>query len=95
MNENGVLKLKQAETPSLDYFDESHKAVAFRDFVDRILADKHMLEVSSGGGGDDHGGGGHRFTPQQPTTIKLSNGKEVDTSNVDAAAAAALADLES
>jgi len=92
VNENGVLKLKQAETPSLDYFDESHKAVTFGDFVNRVLAEKHLLEVSSGG--DDHQGGGNQpFTPQQPTRIKLSNGKEADTSSIDAAAAAALADL--
>jgi len=94
VNENGVLKLKQAETPSLDYFDESHKAVSFRDFVDRILADKHLLEVSSGGE-QQPGGGGFKYTPQQPTTVKLSSGKEADTSSIDAAAAAALADLES
>lgn len=92
VNENGTLKLKQADNTSLDYIDGSYKPVSFSDFANKILADKHLLEVSNDT--DDDHGGGRRFTPQQPTTIKLPNGKEVDTSNIDAAAAASLADLE-
>lgn len=94
VNENGTLKLKQAENPSLDFLDSGYKPVSFHDFTNKLLADKHLLEVSSDTDDDDHGGRGGRFTPQQPSTIKLKNGKEVDTSSIDAAAAASLADLE-
>ncbi|MBR3647123.1 MAG: hypothetical protein IKN59_01870 [Paludibacteraceae bacterium] len=91
VNENGVLKLKQSENPSLDYLDSGYKQVSFSDFANQILAEKHLLEVSSGG--QEPGGGGF-FTPQKPTTVTLPNGKQTDTSRIDAAAAAALADLE-
>lgn len=89
VNENGVLKLKQTENPSLDYIDSSYKTVGFDDFATRILADKHLLEVSP----DPNAGGSHNYPPK-PTSIKLPNGKEVDTSTIDAAAAASIADLE-
>ncbi len=92
VNENGTLKLKQADNTQLDFIDSSYKPVSFSDFANKILADKHLLEVSNDT--DDPNGGRGKFTPQQPTTIKLKNGKEVDTSNIDAAAAASLADLE-
>lgn len=89
VNENGSLRLKQADNPSLDYIDSGFKTISFSDFANRILAEKHLLEVSN-----NHGGGSSNPPQQQPTTITLSNGKTVDTSNIDAAAAASLADLE-
>ena len=92
VNENGTLKLKQADNTQLDFIDSSYKPVSFSDFANKILADKHLLEVSNDT--DDHTGGRGKFTPQQPTTITLKSGKQVDTSNIDAAAAASLADLE-
>lgn len=92
VNENGKLKLKQAGSTELDYYDESHKAVTFSDFANRLLADKHLLEVSNDNDHDQHFNGGG-FTPQKPVTVTL-NGKTVDTSKIDAAAAASLADLE-
>lgn len=88
INENGVLKLKQSENPSLDFVDSGYQPVAFSDFANRILADKHLLEVSP-----DPSTGGKR-PPITPSTIKLPNGKELDTSSIDAAAAASMADLE-
>ena len=94
VNENGTLKLKQADNPSLDFIDSGYKPVSFSDFTNKLLADKHLLEVSSDTDDDDHGGRGGRFTTQKPSIIKLPNGKEVDTSKIDAAAAASLADLE-
>ncbi|MCM1034938.1 MAG: hypothetical protein NC229_08490 [Bacteroides sp.] len=87
VNENGTLRLKQADNPSLDYIDGSYKTVSFTDFANRILADKHMLEVSSG---EPKGG----IPPIQQTTITLPNGKQVDTSKIDAAAASSIADLQ-
>ncbi|MDR1595290.1 MAG: hypothetical protein LBS43_12540 [Prevotellaceae bacterium] len=41
------LKLKQAADPALDYYDGQQKAVAFGDFVDKILADAKILAVSN------------------------------------------------
>lgn len=92
VNENGKLKLKQAGSTELDYYDESHKAVTFSDFANRLLADKHLLEVSNDDDHYQHPGGG--ITPPKPATITLPGGKQVDTSRIDAAAAASLADLE-
>ncbi len=91
VNDNGTLKLKQTDNPSLDFVDSGYKPVSFSDFVNRILADKHLLEVSND---HDNNGGSGSPTPQNPTTITLTNGKKVDTASMDAAAAAALADLE-
>lgn len=88
VNENGALKLKQSDNPSLDYIDSGYKPISFSDFANRVLADKHLLEVSGG----EPGGGG--FTPQQHQPVTLPSGKQTDTSRIDAAAAAALADLE-
>ncbi len=91
VNDDGKLKLKQTDNPSLDFVDSGYKPVSFSDFVNRILADKHLLEVSND---HDNNGGGGNPAPQQPTTVTLTNGKKVDTASFDAAAAAALADLE-
>ena len=91
VNENGVLKLKQADNPQLDYVDSGYKQVSFVDFTDRILADKHLLEVSASSGSM---GGGYKSTPTQQKTVTLRNGKTADTSSIDASAAASMADLD-
>lgn len=93
INDGGKLKLKNAASPELDYYDESHKAVSFSDFANKLLADKHLLEVS-----DDpdhqHGGGGRPVHPQNFPPVTLPGGKQVDTSMFEAAVAASAADLE-
>lgn len=91
--EDGVLKLKQADNPQLDYVDSGFKPVTFGDFTNRVLADKHLLEVSAPE--DTNRGGEWRttFTPAQKT-VTLRNGKQTDTGNIDAAASASMADLE-
>jgi hypothetical protein len=91
VNDGGVLKLKQADNPQLDYVDSGFKPVTFGDFTNRVLAEKHLLEVSAPE--DDLGGGRHNFPPK-PKTVTLRNGKEVDTSSFDAALTASMADLE-
>lgn len=91
VNDGGVLKLKQADNPQLDYVDSGFKPVTFGDFTNRVLAEKHMLEVSAPE--DDLGGGKHNFPPTTKT-VTLRNGKQTDTGNIDAAASAAMADLE-
>lgn len=48
VNENGTLKLKQAENPTMDFVDSGYKPVSFADFTDKVLADAKLLEVSSG-----------------------------------------------
>lgn len=93
VNEGGVLKLKQAENPQLDYVDSGFKPVTFGDFTNRVLAEKHLLEVSASE--YTHMGDDLRstFTPT-PKTVTLRNGKQADTGNIDATAAASIADLE-
>lgn len=93
VNEGGVLKLKQADNPQLDYVDSGFKPVTFGDFTNRVLAEKHLLEVSASE--DTHMGYEWRstFTPAQKT-VTLRNGKQTDTGNIDASAAASIADLE-
>lgn len=91
VNEGGVLKLKQADNPQLDYVDSGFKPVTFGDFTNRVLAEKHLLEVSAPE--DDLGGGKHKFPPT-PKTVTLRSGKQADTGNIDAAASASMADLE-
>lgn len=91
VNEGGVLKLKQADNPQLDYVDSGFKPVTFGDFTNRVLAEKHLLEVSAPE--DDLGGGKHNSHPT-PKTVTLRNGKQADTGNIDATAAASIADLE-
>lgn len=49
INDNGVLRLKQAANPTLDYVDEGYKPVSFASFADKILADSKMLRVSQAG----------------------------------------------
>ncbi len=91
VNEGGVLKLKQADNPQLDYVDSGFKPVTFEDFTNRVLAEKHLLEVSAP---EDNAGGGNYKFPPTTKTVTLRNGKEVNTSSFDAAIAASMADLE-
>ena len=91
VNEGGVLKLKQADNPQLDYVDSGFKSVTFEDFTNRVLAEKHLLEVSAS---EDNLGGGKHNSPPTKKTVTLRNGKEVNTSSFDAAIAASMADLE-
>jgi hypothetical protein len=91
VNEGGVLKLKQADNPQLNYVDSGFKPVTFGDFTNRVLAEKHLLEVSAQ---EDDLGGGKRNFPPTSKTVTLRNGKEVNTSSFDAAIAASMADLE-
>lgn len=46
VNDNGVLKLKNANAPELDLLDEGNKPVTFAGFTDKILADANLLKVS-------------------------------------------------
>jgi hypothetical protein len=46
VNDNGHLKLKRADDPMLDYFDETGKQVTYDDFCRKVLADNKMLAVS-------------------------------------------------
>ena len=91
VNEGGVLKLKQADNPQLDYVDSGFKPVTFGDFSNRVLAEKHLLEVSAS---EDNLGGGNNKIPPTPKTVTLRTGKQADTGNIDAAASASIADLE-
>lgn len=93
VNDGGVLKLKQADNPQLDYVDSGFKPVTFGDFANRVLAEKHLLEVSAP---DDTQRGDDMRSTFTPTTktVTLRTGKQTDTGNIDAAASASIADLE-
>lgn len=88
VNDNGVLKLKQADNLDLDFLDGQYKPVSFSDFVSSTLAEKHLLDVQ--GNGDDD-----RKTPPTPPVIQTDKPGDRNTSRLDAAVAAASADLES
>lgn len=79
VNENGQIRIKQADNVNLDVLDASNNPLKFADFTNKILAEKHMLEVS--------GGNNPQNKPQDPPAQPQSN------SFADAAAAA-LADLK-
>jgi hypothetical protein len=53
VNENGVLKLKQASDTALDFFDENHKPVAYEDFVAKTLSENKLLAVSDSAKGNN------------------------------------------
>jgi len=83
VNENGTIKLKQADNITLDVLDASNTPLRFADFTDRLLADKHMLAVSMG---DD--------TPQYRSQLEPHiDYTAADSGAFSAAAAASLADL--
>lgn len=48
VNDGGTLRLKQSDNPAMDYVDSGHQPVKFKDYVDKLLADNHLLEVSKG-----------------------------------------------
>jgi hypothetical protein len=75
--ENNTLKLKNANDPALDYYDDSQKTVSFSDFAGKILADNKMLAVSGG-------------KPNNTITQPNGGGNELDTSRYDASVAFAL-----
>lgn len=81
VNDNGQVRIKQADNVSLDVLDASNNPLKFTDFTNKLLADKHLLDVSGGG------------QPQDKPQVQTPN---VDTPNMGAfaaAAAAALSDL--
>ena len=86
VNDNGVLKLKNAASPDLDYYDESHKPVSFGDYVNKLLADNKLLEVSKPGAQKTP-------TPQPGQTIIPGGGGQVNTEKVTTAIQEALGDL--
>lgn len=94
VNDNGTLRLKQTDNPSLDFVDSGYKTVSFADFTNRVLADKHLLEVSNDNENTTRGNGSPAIPNTTPATITLTNGKKADTAGIDAAAAAAIADLK-
>ncbi|MBQ9602444.1 MAG: hypothetical protein IJR42_01365 [Paludibacteraceae bacterium] len=88
VNDNGVLKLKQADNLDLDFLDGQYKPVSFSDFVSRTLADKHLLAVQ-GNGDDDH------RTPPAPPAPTIPTGQDNrNTRQFEAALAASMADDE-
>lgn len=80
INDNGKIRMKSAENPTLDYYDESHKQVGFADFVDKMLAEKHLLAVSETG------------KPSQHTAPPVGTAG-AKTSSIDAAVQASIEDL--
>lgn len=88
VNENGTLKLKNAASPDLDFYDESHKAVSFGDYVNKLLADNKLLEVSK------PGQQATQQTIQTPTIIQGGGGGQVNTEKFAQAIQNSLSDLQ-
>ena len=84
VNDNGTLKLKNAASPELDYYDESHKAVSFTDYVNKLLADNKLLEVSKPG---------PTQPIQAPGSVTIPGSAQVNTEKVTAAIQNSLGDL--
>jgi hypothetical protein len=76
INDNGQLKLKNANAIELDLLDEGNKPITFEGFSDKILAEKSLLEVSK------------PKTAAQPTRVPITTTPktgEMDMSAYDAA----------
>lgn len=84
VNDNGTIKVKQADNTTLDVLDASNNPIRFREFTDKLLADKHMLAVSNG---DETS----QYYANRPQIETIEIGR--DTSAFSAAAAASMADL--
>lgn len=74
VRDNGVLKLKSAKDPSLDYY-ENNKAVSYNEFADGVLAQNNLLKVQN------------QTTPAQQgathTTKTTPAGTEVNTTVIE------------
>ena len=46
VNDNGALKLVQANDHTMVFYDDNHKSVTYEDFVKKVLADNKMLSVT-------------------------------------------------
>lgn len=85
VNENGTLKLRQAENPTMDFVDSGYKAVSFADFTDKMLAESKLLEVS----------GGNTPTPNTPNLPNINaNGNTTNRSKFDTAFAQSLESIK-
>ena len=71
INDNGTLRLKQAENPTLDYMDEGFKPVSFSSFADKVLADSKMLRVSTAGKQQPTQQPNQKIIDTQPTTPQI------------------------
>lgn len=80
-DENGDLKLKRADDPALDFYDESQKAVSFDDFTNKILAENKLLAVSG-------------VTPNTQHQQVIPSGGKIDTTQFAATLNTAMSDLK-
>lgn len=88
VNEDGVLKLKQAANPIMDFVDSGSKVISFSDFTDQTLAESKLLEVS--------GAPAQNPTPQGvPAPARIpAGGTQINTSSFDAAMQSATEDIK-
>lgn len=84
VNEDGKIAIKQAGNTTLSLLDASNNPVVFSAFTDRLLADKHLLEVSGGGDPD----------PKPNVVIQQGGGGGGNTGRFDSAVAQSIADLK-
>lgn len=78
-DEFGNLKLKRYDDVSLDYYDETNKAVTFSDFANKVLADNSLLAVSDVPEQTSNNPV-HKFI-QNPNEQKINNSKIVASVN--------------
>src|SRR5665647_2367737 len=88
VRDGNSLKLKQASSPDLDFYDKDHKPISYEDFATKILADNKLLQVSTPPGthpGTPPGFGQRVAIPGLPAPV--------NTAKMDSALASSMADL--
>lgn len=81
VNDGGVIKMKQAENPQMDFVDSGFKPVTFADYTNKLLADNKMLAVSP-------------VAHPQPNIIMPQPKEGVDMTAISQAVNASRADLQ-
>lgn len=87
IRDGNILKLKQKANPDLDYYQDN-KPIAYDDFVNKVLADNKLLQVS------DPKPPVPPVPPVRAPFTPIPGQQTVDTSKLNAAVQSSMADLQ-